>query len=1103
MKKHFLLSALLIFSFFWTIAQKKESSLRFTQNKNQWPANVQYRADLPGGKLFLENNSFTYLFYDTKKLAQMHNHEHGENDDDRESASSLIKLHAFKVSFLNSNPNPLIHHDKRSGELRNYFIGKDRNKWASNVESYSKVSYQGIYPYTTLELYEDNNHLKYQYKLSAGGDAAVIQMKYEGADSIYINNGRLFIKTSLNTITEDAPYSYQIINGKKIFVPSKFSLSENIVGFSFPQGFDKSYDLVIDPKLIFSTYSGSLADNWGNTATFDNAGNLYSGGSVFGVGYPSTTGAFQANYGGDNTYGVGIDVGILKYNGTGTTLIYATYLGGTNSEIPHSLIVNDNNELLIFGSTSSSETDPDGFPTTINAYDRTFNGGSYTYPFGPNDAVLYKNGSDIFISKLNSTGSTLLASTYLGGSNNDGILYQFGSLTKNYGDQFRGEIITDKNNNVYIASSTESGDFPILNGFQNTHGNAGGHDAIVVKLNSDLSSIIWSTFLGGSSHDAAFGIALDSTNNVFVAGGTISTNFPTKANSLITSSIGSGDGFVSAIDKGGTSLIRSSYLGTTSYDQAYFVQLDVQENVYVFGQTGGVYPVSAGVYSNPNSGQFVHKLTKNMDSTFFSTVIGNGTGAPNLSPTAFLVNDCGNIFLAGWGGSVNDFSNGYIGGNTSAMSLTPDAFQSRTDSSDFYIMALEKGAKSLLYATYIGDNTTGTNFAGDHVDGGTSRFDKKGIIYHSVCAGCGGSSNFPTYPKPGAWSNTNKSYFEYNNSGFFFSNCNNAAFKFDLASLRADFIADTTKGCWPLPVNFINKSIGGKSFTWLFGDGATQTTPTTTPVSHTYADPGTYPVMLIATDLTTCIGRDTATGTINVYKINNIKVPSSYMICSGDSVRLDAGANPYFTYNWTPTTSLSDPTIYNPYSSTKQTIIYQVTLTDTNHCTTTLKDTVTVSEIVKGGSVAKNITDCTGLPKIAFENKSNGPLNYLWDFGDGQTSVEHNPTHQFSNFGTYTVIVKIYNNYCNGGDTLHLTIPIIKIPNLITPNDDNLNDKYIIEGNPGEWHFDVYNRWGEAVFKSENYSNNWDAQGLNTGLYYYLITTPAHVQCKGWVHVIK
>jgi gliding motility-associated-like protein len=1079
---------ILIFVFSAAVAQRKQAGgLRFTQNKNQWPAQVQYRADLPSGKLFLEKSSFTYLFYDSEKLAQMHNHQHGQGEEEHnESASSLMDFHAFRVSFLNCNPQPIIRQEEESGELRNYFLGNDPGKWASDVKSYSKISYEGIYPYTVLELFQNDDHLKYQYKIGPGGDVSTIRMKYEGADSLYISQGRLIIKTSVNTITEETPYSYQIIRGKKVTVPSAFSLQGNELSFIFPKGFNKNYELVIDPKLIFSTYSGSYGDNWGNTATFDQAGNLYSGGSVFESGFPATFGAYQVNFaGGFNSYGVGVDVGILKYNPTGTSLLYATYLGGSNTEIPHSLVVNENNELLIFGSTSSNN-----FPVTIGSFDQSFNGGSSTYPMGFGDAVLYQAGSDIFVSKLSTTGSALLASTFIGGSANDGIIYLNGALTKNYGDQLRGEIITDKNNNVYLASSTQSSNFPIVGGFQASHGNAGGHDAVVVKLNPNLSSITWSSFLGGNLHDVAFSIALDSLNNVYVAGGTRSFNFPTTPLSINPSGIGVGDGFVTAIDQSGDSIISSTYLGTSEYDQAYFVQLDTEENVYVFGQTDGTYPVTAGVYSNPNSGQFIHKLTKDMDSTLFSTVIGNGSGAPNISPTAFLVNECGNIFLSGWGGTVNASTDnfgsftGYIGGNTNNMSVTSDAFRPTTDGSDFYIMALEKNAKSLLYGTYFGEN----GGVGDHVDGGTSRFDKRGIIYHSVCASCGGSQSFPT--TSGAWSGSNNS-----------TNCNNAAFKFDLASLKASFTADTVSGCGPLPIFFTNTSLGGKSFTWTFGDGATFTTSGTGAFSHTFSNPGSYTVMLVAYDLTTCTGSDTALHTINVYTLTPPTAPSSYTICTGDTVQLNAGANPYYTYVWSPANSLSDSTVYNPVSTATTTTYYQVLITDTNNCSLTMHDTVYVAAILK--PEYKNETGCRGLPKIAFQNNSQGPLNYLWNFGDGQTSTEASPVHEYASFGTYTAILTSYNNFCSETDTIEFTIPVIKYPNLITPNGDSLNDEYEIEGNPGEWRFEVYNRWGEPVFKSQDYKNNWDASGLVTGVYYYLITTPSKVQCKGWVHVIK
>jgi len=450
MKKGILLFGLIISICFGASSQRKQGGgLRFTENKNQWPSQVKYRADIPSGKLFLEQTSFTYLFYDGSILAHLHHHKEEKNKEIKQTdaASNIMKMHSFQISFLNCNPQAEITAEEQSVEMKNYFIGNDPEHWASDIKSFSKISYKQIYPSTLLELFQDEDHLKYQYKISPGGNPSIIQMKYEGADTIYIQHGKLIIKTTLNTITEEAPYSYQIIRGNKITVPSAFKLDGKILSFVFPKGFNKKHELIIDPKLIFSTYSGSTADNWGNTATFDKAGNLYSGGSVFDVGFPATLGAYQVDFAGVSASGAGIDVGILKYNSTGTTLLYATYLGGSRTEIPHSLVVNENDELLILGSTSSIN-----FPTTTGSFDTIFNGGITTYPLGVNETVLYQSGSDIFVSKLNSSGSSLMSSTFIGGSSNDGILYEDGLLTKNYGDQLRGEIITDSSNNVYIAS---------------------------------------------------------------------------------------------------------------------------------------------------------------------------------------------------------------------------------------------------------------------------------------------------------------------------------------------------------------------------------------------------------------------------------------------------------------------------------------------------------------------------------------------------------------------------------------------------------------------------------------------------------------------------
>ena len=165
-------------------------------------------------------------------------------------------------------------------------------------------------------------------------------------------------------------------------------------------------------------------------------------------------------------------------------MIYSTYLGGDSDELPHSMVVNSSNELFIFGTTSSLN-----FPTTSGAYQTSFNGGTY-YGVG-GLGVTFNNGSDIFVSKLSTDGGSLLSSTYIGGSENDGLNIHV-PINKNYADEVRGEIDIDKNNNVYIATCTKSTDFPVTNSFQSVYN--GDQEGCVFKMDNQLSTIVWSTF---------------------------------------------------------------------------------------------------------------------------------------------------------------------------------------------------------------------------------------------------------------------------------------------------------------------------------------------------------------------------------------------------------------------------------------------------------------------------------------------------------------------------------------------------------------------------------------------------------------------------------
>jgi hypothetical protein len=205
-------------------------------------------------------------------------------------------------------------------------------------------------------------------------------------------------------------------------------------------------------------------------------------------------------------------------------------------------------------------------------------------------------------------------------------------------------------------------------------------------------------------------------------------NFPVTPGAISTTYNGGiTDGFVSKLKNDGTSILNSTFVGTAAYDQTFFIQLDKDFDVYIVGQTLGVMPVSGGVYSNANSGQYIWKMTNDLSAQIFTTIFGNGNNSINISPSAFLVDYCENIYVSGWGGHILQ------GVPTNNMPLTANAIQSTTDGFNFYLFVLSTNATSLLYATYFGGAQSQ-----EHVDGGTSRFDKKGIIYQSVCAGCPG-----------------------------------------------------------------------------------------------------------------------------------------------------------------------------------------------------------------------------------------------------------------------------------------------------------------------------------------------------------------------------
>ena len=989
-------------------------SIEFVRNEGQWDGPFSYRANSGLGTMYLAGNSFSYVLSDAGNGDLVEKAHHGFLKE-----PAQLKFHAYRMVFEGAN-TPEITGSKEQTWYNNYFLGKDKTKWHSGIHPNLALDYGGLYNGIDMHVFSERSNLKYEFKIAPGADPKQIKLRFDGANELQVKDGNLIIHTSVGDVKEIKPYTYQYIDGHEQKVGCRYRLSGNVVSYVLDE-YDHTKLLVIDPSVVFATFSGSTADNWGFTATYDAAGNFYAGGLANPIAaggfFPTTTGAFQISFAGGSTTNGSLyqsDITIMKLNPAGNTKIYATYIGGSDNDQPHSMIVDGNNNLVIAGRTYSTD-----FPVTAGAYDQTANG-----------------LGDIVVVKLNPTGTALVASTYMGGSGEDGTNYDpqepiSGNLKHNYGDDARSEVLVDNANNVYVTASTKSTNFPVTAGaFQSANG--GAQDAVVFKLNANLSALTWSTYIGGTADDAGYVLALDGTqSNLYVAGGTQSANFPSIAGGWRAAyQGGSADGYILKFQNSGTyPLLKSTFIGTNDYDQCYGVQVDGDNNVYAMGQTlGGTFPVTAGVYSNPGSSQFVIKLNANLTTNIYSTVFGSGTStATNISPVAFLVDTCQNVYISGWGGALGFAYPGVGTTNNMPLSTINPPTQSTTDGSDFYFFVLSKNAQSLLYASYFG----GTGAVGEHVDGGTSRFDKDGVIYQAICGGCGGSSNFPT--TAGSLSTTNAS-----------ANCNLIAVKiaFNLGAVNAVAQAGpVTRGCPPLTVNFTNTSANAISYVWDFRDGSPTTT--TAAPQHTFTTTGVFNVRLIAQNPYGC--RATADTTYVTITVDSNRITSNFnytlldscgpyrvSFANSSTYSHTTGASNFTQFTWL----FGDNTTYTGTTPPVHTYAsggtYTVTLVmrDTTACNSpdTVRKTFTVNGILVHAAFNLQDSLCVG-SGVSFTGSSTNATRVVWTFGDGDTSSAINTIHRYTTAGTYTVSLVAYNpNSCNKFDSVTKTIVVSSLP---------------------------------------------------------------------------
>ncbi len=931
---------------------------RFTENRGQWPAEVLYRARVPGGALFVERTGFTFVL----STGGPFGHHHGEGDG---HPPDPLRTHAYRMEFLGGRA----HHTEPTadqGYYENFFQGNDPARWGSRCGVFGEVVLRDVWPGIDIRL-DGWTGIKYDIVVHPGARPAQVAMQYSGMDGLHVENGELVVTLSNGSVREVIPLSYTVgADGRRSAVDAAFMVQGDLVSFSAPM-LDASTRLVIDPTIAFSSYTGSTGDNFGYTATYDDEGHLYGGGTVFDPGYPTTVGVFQ-----DTFLDGGIDIGLSKWSPDGAALVWSTYLGGTRAETPHSLVCNDSGELFVMGATASTD-----FPVTSGAYDTAFNGGNSisnvsggwagaTNGYGFNMA----GGSDILVARLSADATSLLACTYVGGSANDG-LNNAELLAHNYGDHFRGEIVLDAAGRPVIATSTASADAPVsANAPQSTFG--GVLDGYFFRMDAALSTLEWATFHGGSGHDNGLGVQFDSAGRMFFTGGTRSADMPVTPGVPGPVFQGVVDGYVARYSATGNALLASTYIGSAAFDQTYLLQLDQADNVYVLGQTEGDLPITAGRYGNPGGDLFMQKYTNNMATRLWSTRLGNTQGT-RLSPTAFLASDCDQIYLSAWGGGV-------LGEPISGLPITPDAFQSTTNGGDFYLMVLEPDATALNYGSYFGGA-----LSNEHVDGGTSRFDKNGTIYQAVCAGCGSNDDFPT--TPGAWSNTNGS-----------PNCNLGVFKFSLGQPIANIAIDgPDEVCPGQSTQFINFSFGGSQYEWVFGDGSPPSTEE--EPAHVFEEPGVYTVRMVLLDpANTCFTTDTATLIVTVTPPVQATTQPVLPTCPGDPVQLQASGGE--DYLWLTTNGLSSAVVPDPTLVSDTAGVWVVVVSDACSSDTAA---VAVNYFVPSVATSGDAFICTG-GSVTIE--ASGGDTYAWSPPEGLSDAAiADPVASPTSTVLYTVLI--------------------------------------------------------------------------------------------------
>lgn len=621
---------------------------------------------------------------------------------------------ALEVRFLGASHGARLEAGPAAAGTFNYLVGK-RSHWRTGLHGYRTVAYRGLWPGIDLVLGGHGGRLKYEFHVAPGADPGAIRLAYRGATGVALGpGGDLSIQTALGSLSDSPPLSYQLVDGRRVSVRSRYALEGGgRYRFSLGSGYDPHRPLVIDPTLVYSTFLGGSSSDQAAGIALDQAGDAYVTGRTTSMDFPTTPGAFDRTY--QSGPNLPYDIFVTKLDPSGSALVYSTLIGGSDFDEPTDIRVDQAGDAFVTGQTMSTD-----FPTTAGAFDTTYN-----------DTATSGVRGDAFVTKLNPDGSGLVYSTYVGGTARD----------------VGNAIAIDGDGNAYLAGSTASTDLPTTAGAVGTSFNGPPDlteldDAFVAKLNSSGSALDYCTYLGGTGRDEAGGIAVGSDGSAYVTGDTGSSDFPFTPLAFDRKLHGSVDAYVTKLNPSGSALAYSTFLGGPNRDFGVDIATDDSGHAYVTGYTQSLlFPTTAGAFDRTHNGRifhldrggqlifspsndvFVTKLNPGGATLAYSTFLG---GAMDDSPARIALDGAGDAYVAG-----TTFSQDFPvtpGAPDSTLGPPPDA--------DGFVTKLDAAGSSLFYSTFLGGSPNGDGMSGIAID-------SSGAAY---VAGGSASSDYPTTP---------------------------------------------------------------------------------------------------------------------------------------------------------------------------------------------------------------------------------------------------------------------------------------------------------------------------------------------------------------------